>query len=424
MRALLKLPNYRLLFAGDLVSQIGSALYSFGISWFILTLTGSTFQAGLYLGFTGAIQILLVPFLSVYADRWHKGRILSITDFIRGIAILIAGTLLWRFSDPTIILPTLYITAFIIAVNHALFVPAIQSILPEIVPNHLLQQAYSMNSFISSIQQLVGVLLAGILYALLGIVGIFVINGVSFIVSGFSELFIRLNHQKSTQENTFKEYLKDLKGGLDYARKKEGLLGIFSLIILLNFAVAPIFSNVHPYLFNLVLEKTPIHLSFLSVSFSVGALLGGLMVGTIGLKYSIKKAMRFGLMLFYALLMVHHVLISVLVTEGIPYPWFYGLMLGVIFVLAIANMWINIPFNTGLTRSIDAAYRGRVMGLLNTMAQGLIPIAIFIMGFLLDVLYLPFVLAIMGIIGLMPVLIFLASKPVNHLLNSLKNAPA
>jgi len=105
MRALLKLPNYRLLFAGDLVSQIGSALYSFGISWFILTLTGSTFQAGLYLGFTGAIQILLVPFLSVYADRWHKGRILSITDFIRGIAILIAGTLLWRFSDPTIIYP-------------------------------------------------------------------------------------------------------------------------------------------------------------------------------------------------------------------------------------------------------------------------------------------------------------------------------
>jgi len=142
-------------------------------------------------------------------------------------------------------------------VNHALFVPAIQSILPEIVPNHLLQQAYSMNSFISSIQQLVGVLLAGILYALLGIVGIFVINGVSFIVSGFSELFIRLNHQKSTQENTFKEYVKDLKGGLDYARKKEGLLGIFSLIILLNFAVAPIFSNVHPYLFNLVWKKRP-----------------------------------------------------------------------------------------------------------------------------------------------------------------------
>ncbi len=169
MWALLKSRNYRLLFAGNLVSQIGSALYNFGISWFILTLTGSTFQAGLYLGFSGFFQILLVPFLSVYADRWHKGRILVFTDFIRGVTIIGAGLILWQFSAPEIILPTLYVTAFIIAVNHALFTPAVQAIIPEIVEDHQLQQAYSMNSFINSIQQLIGVLLAGILYALLGI---------------------------------------------------------------------------------------------------------------------------------------------------------------------------------------------------------------------------------------------------------------
>ena len=424
MRALFKTRNYRLLFAGNLVSQIGSALYNFGISWFILSFTGSTLQAGIYLGFAGIFQILLVPFLSVYADRWHKGKILVITDVIRGVVILAAGAILWQYQSPEIVLPTLYITAFVIAVNHALFTPAVSAIIPEIVPDTLLQQAYSVNSFINSIQQLVGVLLAGVLYSLLGIVGIFVVNGVSFILSAISELWIRLDHTSHTSDKSVAQYFRDLSGGIRYVTDKDGLVGMFMLIILLNFAVAPIFSNIHPYVFNLVLNKPPIHLSLVSVAFSIGAILGGLLVGTIGLKASIKRSMRMGLISFYALLMVHHALIVLVVLDRIEYAVFLMSILAIAFVIAIANMWINIPFNTGLTRAVDAAYRGRVMGLISTLAQGLIPVAIFMTGLLLELLTLPVVLLIFAGIGLLPVLLFVRSKSVNQLLESLKNAPA
>ena len=424
MRALFKTRNYRLLFAGNLVSQIGSALYNFGISWFILSFTGSTLQAGIYLGFAGIFQILLVPFLSVYADRWHKGKILVITDVIRGVVILAAGAILWQYQSPEIVLPTLYITAFVIAVNHALFTPAVSAIIPEIVPDTLLQQAYSVNSFINSIQQLVGVLLAGVLYSLLGIVGIFVVNGVSFILSAISELWIRLDHTSHTSDKSVAQYFRDLSGGIRYVTDKDGLVGMFMLIILLNFAVAPIFSNIHPYVFNLVLNKPPIHLSLVSVAFSIGAILGGLLVGTIGLKASIKRSMRMGLISFYALLMVHHALIVLVVLDRIEYAVFLMSILAIAFVIAVANMWINIPFNTGLTRAVDAAYRGRVMGLISTLAQGLIPVAIFMTGLLLELLTLPVVLLIFAGIGLLPVLLFVRSKSVNQLLESLKNAPA
>ena len=424
MRALFKTRNYRLLFAGNLVSQIGSALYNFGISWFILSFTGSTLQAGIYLGFAGIFQILLVPFLSVYADRWHKGKILVITDVIRGVVILAAGAILWQYQSPEIVLPTLYITAFVIAVNHALFTPAVSAIIPEIVPDTLLQQAYSVNSFINSIQQLVGVLLAGVLYSLLGIVGIFVVNGVSFILSAISELWIRLDHTSHTSDKSVAQYFRDLSGGIRYVTDKDGLVGMFMLIILLNFAVAPIFSNIHPYVFNLVLNKPPIHLSLVSVAFSIGAILGGLLVGTIGLKASIKRSMRMGLISFYALLMVHHALIVLVVLDRIEYAVFLMSILAIAFVIAVANMWINIPFNTGLTRAVDAAYRGRVMGLISTLAQGLIPVAIFMTGLLLELLTLPVVLLIFAGIGLLPVLLFVRSKSVNQLLESLKNAPS
>jgi len=133
MFKLLKNRNFFLLFTGNLVSQIGSIFYNFGIGWYILTLTSSAFQAGLYLGFSGFFSILLVPFLSIYADRWHKGKILVATDFIRGVFILAGGVILWFESDPQIILFMLYIVAFILAVNGAFFSPAVSAIIPEIV---------------------------------------------------------------------------------------------------------------------------------------------------------------------------------------------------------------------------------------------------------------------------------------------------
>lgn len=420
---LLKSRNYRLLFAGNLVSQIGSALYNFGISWFILTFTGSAFQAGLYLGFAGFFQIVLVPFLSGYVDRWHKGRILFITDFIRGFTILGAGFILWQFEAPEIILPTLYVTAFVVAINHALFTPAVQAVLPEIVPDEKLQQAYSMNSFVNSIQQLVGVLLGGILYALLGIVGIFLVNGISFVVSAISEMWIQLDHQNVTSDRSFKQYFNELANGFIYVRQKEGLVGMFLLIIFLNFAVAPVFSNIHPYIFNLVLNKTLIHLSMISVAFSTGAIVGGVTVGTWGLKTTIRKSMRRGLFASYLLFMGHHALIILVVLGGLSYSVFYATFLGVAWLIAIATMWINIPFNTGLTRAVDPAFRGRVTGLITTLAQGLIPVAIFITGGLLEVLTLPEVLIILGLIGLLPLIVFMTSERVHRLLDSLKNAP-
>lgn len=423
MLKLFKNRNYALLFTGNLVSQIGSAFYNFGISWFILSYTESTFQAGLYLGFSGLMQVVLVPFLSVYADRWHKGRILVFTDWIRGLSIILAGGILWAFEASWIVLTTLYVTALIIAVNQALFAPAVSAIIPEIVPDEDLQQAYSLNSFVGSIQQLAGVLLAGILYAVLGIVGIFLVNGLSFIVSGISELWIRLDDHVKPAKSDFKQYLKELQEGVLYLKERRGLMGLLLLIILLNFSIAPVFSNIHPFLFNLVLNQSPVHLAGVSVLFSVGAIAGGISVGTLGLSVTIKRSMRGGLIITYALFIVHHVLIGLIFYQTISYAFFYLSFLTVAFWLACVNMWINVPFNTGLTRIIDPPMRGRVMGLIATVAQGLIPLSMLITGALLEFTPLPGVLGLFTVIGFLPFLVFVRSKDVNRLLDSLKNAP-
>ena len=422
MFKLLKNRNFFLLFTGNLVSQIGSTFYNFGIGWYILTLTSSALQAGLYLGFSGFFSILLVPFLSVYVDRWHKGKILVATDFIRGIFILAGGIVLWFESDPQIILVMLYLVAFILALNGAFFSPAVSAIIPEIVEDDELQDAFSMNSLIGSIQTLVGVLLAGLFYALIGIFGIFIVNGLSFILSAISEMFIKLKHIKKTKNSSLSAYLYELKDGMNYLVTKKGLMTMLLLIILLNFAVAPTFSNVHPYLFNLILEKPPFHLSLVASMFSLGMIVGGLSVSYLGKNTSIKTSMRVGLAGTMLVFVIHNLLIGWVALDFLSYEWFLGLFLTVSFFFALINMWVNIPINTGLTKAIDPSYRGRVLGLISTFAQGLIPLSLLLTGILLEWLPLTTVLIILTSIAILPFLIFLINKNVTHLLDSLKSA--
>lgn len=422
MFKLLKNRNFFLLFTGNLVSQIGSTFYNFGIGWFILSLTSSAFQAGLYLGFSGLFSVLLVPFLSVYADRWHKGKILYVTDLLRGIAILIGSVVLFFTQDPIIILPMLYVIALILAINNAFFSPAVSAIIPEIVEDEELKDAFAMNSFIGSIQTLVGVLLAGLFYAIVGILGIFIINGVSFILSAFSEAFIKLSHVKREKDSSLKAYIKELKEGMHYLVTKKGLMTMLILIILLNFAVAPTFSNVHPYLFNLVLEKPAFHLSLVASMFSLGMIIGGFTVSRFGKDVSIKKSMRLGLIGTMIIFIIHNLLIAFIDMGMLNYTWFFSLFLTVSFFFALVNMWVNIPFNTGITKAIDPSFRGRVLGLISTFAQGLIPLSLLLTGIMLEWLSLTVVLIILSSMSMLPFLLFLVSKNVTHLLDSLKSA--
>jgi MFS family permease len=79
------------LFWGRLVSEIGHYLYHFAIGWYILDLTSSAAQTGIYLAFTGIIQVIMTPLGGVLVDRWNRVKVIYMTDFLRSGIILLAG---------------------------------------------------------------------------------------------------------------------------------------------------------------------------------------------------------------------------------------------------------------------------------------------------------------------------------------------
>ncbi len=421
MRELLKNKNFTLLFAGSFVSQIGTAFYNFAVGWFILSLTASPLMAGLYIALGAIIQVIATPIAGVFVDRLHKIRILYITDYIRGISVLLGALLIFTFSQETYLLLILYIITVVLALNNAFFIPAAGAVRPELVERDALNQANAFFSFITSIQTIIGVLLAGVFYTLLGIELIFVINGISFIISGVTEMFIHLPAKTSKDLNVQKEtFITDFKAGFSYILSKQGLLPFMLAALMINFALTPIFANALPYLFNLQLNKDPVHLSVVNVTFSSGMLVGGLVIGAIGAKLCVVKNIKQGL----TALMIGNfsvVILMIAITQSqISYTMFLAFFLPVLFLQAIASVWLNVPFMTGMMRVIEEEVRGRVMAIMDTLSAAMIPLAIVLAGLVLEYQSLPVLLMTVLVISILPYYLMVFGKRTKPLYAILK----
>ena len=73
--------NYRLVFFGALVSDLGAVLYSFAVSFYILEISGNNaFLQGLYLALCGVVFLIATPVGGVLGDRFNKAKIMFVCD--------------------------------------------------------------------------------------------------------------------------------------------------------------------------------------------------------------------------------------------------------------------------------------------------------------------------------------------------------
>ena len=418
MLALLKDRNFSLLFAGNFVSRIGTTFYNFAVGWFILTLTASPLMMGLYIALGGIVELIASPLAGVFIDRLNKVRILYVTDFIRGLTVLIGGALIFSLQSDTQLILLLYIVTVILALNNALFFPANSTLIPEIVADQQLTQANAFFSLINSFQTIIGILLAGLLYGLLGIELIFIINGISFILSAFSEMFIRTHYEKpATNQKTSLRH--DFKEGIHYIKNKPGLLPFVTAVLFLNFAFAPFFANALPYLYNLALNQEALQLAIANIIFSSGMVIGGLAVGALGVKITVANSMKRGLILTIFMGFWLSTLMILATTTRFNYTTFSLIFLPSLFILAIGNMFVNIPFGTGLARAIQPEVRGRVFAIVNTLTAGLIPVSYLLAGLVLEYSTLSILLVAICSLSVIPLLTILHHRKVNLLLSSL-----
>ena len=235
----LSVVNYRIWFAGALVSNIGTWMQRTAQDWIVLTqLTDYNATA---VGITMALQLgpmlLLMPWSGLIADRFNRRKLLILTQTLMGLLALGLGILtvlevaqLWH----------VYLFAFGLGVVAAIDAPARQTFVSELVADDNLSNAVALNSASFHGARLIGPAAAGLLTVAVGAGWVFMINAVTFAATVVAMALLR-THQLRRQPTVSRER-GQLLAGFRYVRGRSDIVVVMIAVFLigtfgLNFAI-------------------------------------------------------------------------------------------------------------------------------------------------------------------------------------------
>lgn len=203
--------DFGLLMQGKFVSNLGDILYSVALSYWILQTTGSKTLMGLLLASQTLVKVILAPFGGVFCDRINRKKIIVWSDFMCGLTMTLIS--ICGFMN-TLEVWMIFVAGLMMAICGAIFEPAMSSVFPDLIEDEDLSRGLSIKQGLTTIVQIIGQSISGVLLSVFGPMYIFLGNGISFFFSSFSESFIRI--PKKAQSDEKLTFFEDFKSGLSF----------------------------------------------------------------------------------------------------------------------------------------------------------------------------------------------------------------
>jgi len=264
----LKYRDFRLLWIGLLISNIGSQMQFTAINWHIFILTHSAVALGL-VGLSRFLPIAIFSLVGgAVADTHNRKKILLITQTVLTLlSFLLAFTTLSHIVNPIMI----YAITALSAVAIAFDTPPRQALFPSLVKKIHLPNALSLNVIMWQTSLIIGPAMSGIIIAKFGVGSIYVINALSFIAVISSLLLMKTSGEIEGEPG--KISLKAIAEGLLYVKSRTiiwstMLLDFFSTFFSSATALLPIFAVK-------ILDVGPVGFGLLYAAPSIGAVLAG-----------------------------------------------------------------------------------------------------------------------------------------------------
>ena len=370
----LRVRNYRLFVAGQIVSVTGTWMQSIAQAWLVVRYLAPRGQAGLDVGITTALQFLPMLVLGAWGglvvDRVDKQRLLFATQASAGILALVLGLLVSAGRGPAgaAHLWEVYLLALLLGVVNAFDNPARQSFVVEMVGKDDLANAVSLNSIVMNGARVVGPALSGLLIATVGLAVCFEANAASYLAVIVALALMRRADLLRTER--LARAKGQLREGLAYAwrtpRLREPLLLVFVVgLLTYNFnVILPLFAR-------LTFHGGAGTFSALTSFMAGGAVVGGLVVANRG-SPNLHRLTLIG--------MVFGVLIAtVALSPTLPVALAFIVPMGALSIAFIATA------NSTIQMRVDATMRGRVMALYAIGFLGTAPVGAPLVGWISQV---------------------------------------
>ena len=264
--------NYRLFFAGQSISLIGTWMTRIATSWLVYRLTGSALWLGV-VGFSGQIpSFVLAPFAGVLVDRWNRHRLLVVTQILALVQSLALAVL--TLAGVIKIWHVIALSVFQGLIN-AFDMPARQTFVVEMVDRREdLANAIALNSSMVNAARLLGPSIGGVVIAAVGEGWCFMTDAISYLAVIASLLAMTLNPRvRRAIKNA--SMLTQLREGWNYAARFAPIRNVLILLALVSLVGMP-YTVLMPLFANDILHGGPSMLGWLMAASGVGALAGAL----------------------------------------------------------------------------------------------------------------------------------------------------
>jgi DHA3 family macrolide efflux protein-like MFS transporter len=369
-------PNMRTFFvvwAGQLVSLIGTNLTGFGLSIYVYQQTGSVTQLATVMLASQLPQILITPFAGALVDRWDRRKAMILADAGAGIGTIV---LIVLYLTGSLALWNIAIAVAISGLFQAFQWPAYSASMAVLVPKEQFGRASGLVQMAEAVGQLGGPILAGFALAFSGIGAIFAIDVLTFSVAVMTLLVVRFPKPKASEAGAegAGSLWHETKYGFKYLAARHGLMALLLYFAVINVA----FGFVGPLFIPLGLSLTSE--AGLGTAFTVASL--GMLVGSIvASAWGGPKKRVLGLVVGGAFLGV------VFAAVGFKASVFW--ITGVMFIGMLSIPIVNATSQAIWLAKVEADLQGRISAVRRFIAQGAVPIAYVLVGPLSDRVFEP-----------------------------------
>jgi MFS family permease len=264
----LRYRNYRLFFAGQLVSLVGTWMQMIAQSWLVYRLTGSSFLLG-SIGFASQIPIFLLAFVGgTVADRYNRHRIIVGAQAASMLLALILSALT---LTNTVRIWHIFVLSALLGIVNAFDMPARQAFIVELVDKEDLMNAIALNSSVFNGARVLGPAVAGILIAGIGEGWCFFANGISYIAVIAGLLLMKLEAREKTARS--RSAVSNVLEGFHFVSRTRPIRALLLLLGLVGLFAMP-YSVLMPIFADKILHGGPRGLGILMGSTGLGALIG------------------------------------------------------------------------------------------------------------------------------------------------------
>jgi len=362
------------IWVGQLISILGSGLTSFALGVWIFQQTGKATPFAITVLFGSLPAVLLGPVAGSVADRFNRKKVMLLAETGNAL-ITLAGYFL--FLSGQLEIWNIYVIALVGSVFSAFQEPAFSASVVMIVPKKDLTRATGLSHMSGALGNLVPPLMAGLLFGIIGLEGIFLIDFITYFAALGTLLISRIPQPERIEPQEKVSQWHEAMAGWRYLRLNGGLFGLVFYFAQVNFMI-----NFAAVLTSPMVLATfsPAILGYVQTSGGVGMLIGSVLLSVWGgPKKKILSHMIFITISSLGLALAGLRPNAFMISAG------YFVML---FVIPLANGSSQAIFQV----KVPLDLQGRVFAMRSMISRSIMPIAFLTAGPLADLVFMPMLL--------------------------------